>query len=1172
MDEQRYLSTNKARSIAMTTRSPNSRSWLRQWHKPRNARRKTGRIQLQLEALEDRQMPSIVPLSSPIDVTTGQGGQSLTTHRTVAEAANGDYRVVWENAAQGTTYGLYTQLFDASGQPKGNLLYLANTGVSDSEATIAMNASGAAAIAWTHTTGTSSSVMLERLDTAGTPAGSPITVQSAFAGGRAHQPSVAMDTAGDIALAYTDSAPPGKSNNSPISNQVKGTFISAGGTLTPITVTPQLATSQPSVAMNTAGNFVVAFTRDASSSNQDVYVQPFNLGGAPEGTAIVVANSSQSENQPSAAIDVQGDFVVAYTYIRSSQPFQQAPFDNCTDYQSEVYAVLYDSSGNLRNTETVWKSSKITENAYDPSAAMDAVGNFVIGYTRGGNLGGYVPSDGAPDVWAVAYKSTGAVQQADINLSVNSLKPASGDSHGPYFVNNYRPSVALSPSGHLAADWENFGLTYNGEVAGTAVFTQTFVNAPFQYQLPDSIIVPNIWGGMPASYHIAITRDPGFTGPIAISFANLPPGITASVSPDSPAPTEVFTVTFTSDDAVPPAVMAKAKLQISGGNVTLTPTVYFNVTPSAITGWASGAGSILVEGSEATIVGSGFVPLSTVNFGPNLTVTPDTIDPNGRWLTVVVPHSTLLGKITILRPGGESIVSATMPQYVEPGITHLSTTVGYAPGYSRDYLQSGSYVIIQGYGFQQGTRVIFGDPQTTDPAKLKTLAGQVAAIPAVDPSGTQLSVTVPPYAINGPITILQPDGTVLQSADAFTVNNYRNTFGFGFENFDFHVGWQLVKNEFGAEQVDVYGPHPQAVWYPPFIIWEGWDDLGIPTPLATLVWGIMKASFDDNGACFGMALTSILMSAKYHPDWINADNGLPGTAPAATVFNLLPTDNLTTLIEQDHLAQLSGEIASYFLTWQASSHTATDIYSQISGMLATGDHPIISMQAGAQHSVVAYNLESGDHGDGDFYIDVYDPNRPFNFDATEATDPARHWQDERVSRIHIDPATGWSFTMASEHGVDGSTHSGGYDTLEVIPADLVANHVTFLASPQAAFEVNSFLSGSSGQDAAPRSHARPAFEGSTQLEVPRLVRVDGPRTLVPGTSQASATQELSVQLDDRIAPPVPAQQPSLHSTTGVDGTEDPAVVLSRLRKNKPGESLTAVHDLVFADDLDWWSL
>jgi hypothetical protein len=1128
----------------------NFRSWLGQGHKQRNAERKTGRVQPRLEALEDRLLPSIVPLSSPIDVTTGQGGQSVTTHRTVAEAANGSYRVVWENAAQGSTYGIYTRLFNASGVPQGNSLYIANTGAADSEATIAMNPSGAFAIAWTHTAGSTKSVMLERFNAAGAPMGSPITINSAFPHGSAHQPSAAMDLAGDIALAYTDSAP-GKSNNSPTSNQVKGVFISAGGMSIPVTVTNQMATSQPSVAMNATGSFVVAFTKDASATNQDVYVQRFKLGGAAQGAAIAVASSSHGENQPSAAMDAQGDFVVAYTYIRSSQPFQQAPFTNCTDYQSEVHAVLYGPHGNMEQIEKVWKSSKVTENAYDPSAAMDAAGNFVIGYTRGGNLGGYVPADGVADVWAVAYRHTGALQQADINLSANGLKPLPGatDGRGPYFLNDYRPSVALSASGHLVANWENFGLTLNGDVSGTAVFTQTFVNAPFQYQLSDGLAI-NIWGGMPVSYHIAITRDPGFTGPIAISFANLPPGVSASVSPDSSAPTEVLTVTFTSDDVLPSTV-AQSKLQISGGNVKLTPTVYFNVTPSAITGWSSGAGSVLVEGSEATIYGTGFVAGSTVNFGPNMTVTPDTIDPSGHWLTVVVPHSLLLDKITILRPGGKSIVSATIPQYVQPSITSLSTNVGFAPGYSMDYLETGSVVTIHGFGFQQGAQVIFGDPKTTDPTILKKLAASPFNI---DASGTFLSVNVPRDAISGPLTILEPDGTSFQSTDMFTVNNYRNTFGFSFGNdgpFNFGVTFDMIKNEFGAEQVDIYGPHPEPVWYPPFVIWSGWGDLGIPTPLATAVWAIMAASLNDNGSCFGMALTSIFMSPKFHPDWINADNGLPGDAPAATVFNLTPNDNLVAMIRQNHLAQYSGEILSYFLNWQAGSQSATDIYNQISGMLATGDHPIISIQAGAGHSVVAYNLEPGDHGDGDFYIDVYDPNRPFD----PALDPASQMKVTNDSRIHIDPASGWSFTMK-----DGSNHSGGYGSLEVIPADLVANGVTFPATPQAAFEVNSFVNGSSdpmspARHATPLNVARPAIEESAWIDVPRSQR-----------------QEFSLRLDGDVALPVTAQQASLHAVGDIHGTHDLALVLAQLSKNKSGSTLNTIQDLVFADDLDLWSV
>src|SRR5439155_12435095 len=159
-------------------------------------------------------------------------------------------------------------------------------------------------------------------------------------------------------------------------------------------------------------------------------------------------------------------------------------------------------------------------------------------------------------------------------------------------------------------------------------------------------------------------------------------------------------------------------------------------------------------------------------------------------------------------------------------------------------------------------------------------------------------------------------------------------------------------------------------------------------------------------------LTSVLM-AQYHPDWINADNGLPnGSAP--TVFDLGQNDKLTALIEQNHLGQWSAEVIHYFLDWQTSDHSAADVFNQISGMLAVGDHPIISLQSGANHSVVAYALEPGPKGTGDYFIDVYDPNRPYNgeFDLNEYIDVANHRTIEQASRIYVDPASGWSFQMA----------------------------------------------------------------------------------------------------------------------------------------------------------------
>ena len=46
-------------------------------------------VRPEFEQMEARLVPSIVPLSSPINVATGPGGQSVTTHRTAGEEANG---------------------------------------------------------------------------------------------------------------------------------------------------------------------------------------------------------------------------------------------------------------------------------------------------------------------------------------------------------------------------------------------------------------------------------------------------------------------------------------------------------------------------------------------------------------------------------------------------------------------------------------------------------------------------------------------------------------------------------------------------------------------------------------------------------------------------------------------------------------------------------------------------------------------------------------------------------------------------------------------------------------------------------------------------------------------------------------------------------------------------
>jgi hypothetical protein len=120
---------------------------------------------------------------------------------------------------------------------------------------------------------------------------------------------------------------------------------------------------------------------------------------------------------------------------------------------------------------------------------------------------------------------------------------------------------------------------------------------------------------------------------------------------------------------------------------------------------------------------------------------------------------------------------------------------------------------------------------------------------------------------------------------------------------------------------------------------------------------------------------------------------------------------------------------NYLAGWALSGHNSQGIYNQLSGLLARGDHPIITLGSGGSgHAVVAYDVEPGYKGNGDYYIDVYDPNLPFGSVS------------EQYSRIYIDPSSGWSYNPLG--------WSGGYGPsgMMVIPTSVLSGQLTMPAS------------------------------------------------------------------------------------------------------------------------------
>jgi hypothetical protein len=144
----------------------------------------------------------------------------------------------------------------------------------------------------------------------------------------------------------------------------------------------------PTVAMNAAGQYVIAWDHDyyGNGTDIDVRAQAFNANFAPVTGTVLVAQTSHDENNPSAGIDYYGNFAVAYTYAYSP-----------TDH--DIYVQRFNASGT--NVGSVYVATS-THEEYEPSLDMNASGSFVVAYT-------YDYSATDQDVYAKSFNPSGGL-------------------------------------------------------------------------------------------------------------------------------------------------------------------------------------------------------------------------------------------------------------------------------------------------------------------------------------------------------------------------------------------------------------------------------------------------------------------------------------------------------------------------------------------------------------------------------------------------------------------------------------------------------------------------------------------------------------------------------------------------------------------------------------------
>jgi hypothetical protein len=204
--------------------------------------------------------------------------------------------------------------------------------------------------------------------------------------------------------------------------------------------------ARPSVAADSAGNFVVVWMSPGDGSGSGVFGQRYAASGAPLGPQFPV-NTYTTDNQgfPLVAADSSGNFVVVW----------MSRFQDGSDYG--IFGQRFASSGTPLGTE-FRVNTYTTGYQLFPALSADASGNFVVAWNgNDGDQGG---------VFAQRYASSGIPLGTEFRVNT--------DTAG----SQVRPSVAMTGSGDFVMTWATFpdifGRRYSG--SGTPVGSEFRIN------------------------------------------------------------------------------------------------------------------------------------------------------------------------------------------------------------------------------------------------------------------------------------------------------------------------------------------------------------------------------------------------------------------------------------------------------------------------------------------------------------------------------------------------------------------------------------------------------------------------------------------------------------------------------------------------------------------------
>ncbi|MCI0464020.1 MAG: hypothetical protein L0Z62_44365 [Gemmataceae bacterium] len=467
--------------------------------------------------LEDRRLLSAVALTPEFRVNTFTAGEQRllpdTTQAVALHPTTGEFLVVWSSKGQdGSGQGVYGQRYDTQGNPQGGEFRVNSVTTGDQEnASAAIAPDGSFVITWADRRSEDWDIYARSFDQNGLPRGGEFRVNSQTQQDQS-TPALAMDPAGNFVVAWARKDQDGDGWGV-FARRFNPGNAPQGSEFQVNTFTDH-DQFDPAVAMDPGGNFVVAWaSKDQDGDGWGVFARRFNPSAVAQGSEFQVNTTTKDDQfDPALAIDPSGNFVVAWTS------------DNQDGNNDGVYARRYDSGGAAQGGEFLVNTFTDHDQQY-PTVAMNASG-FVIAWASKDQDG-----DGR-GVYAQRYGLAGAPLGSEFQANTVTQNDQTN------------PAVALDAVGRFVIVWDG-----NGPGDGQGVYGRRF-------QVPGIAVTPATGlqtneSGATAAFTVVLTSPP--SADVTINLSSSDPGEgTLSVSSLTFTPAnwdvpQLVTVTGTND-------------------------------------------------------------------------------------------------------------------------------------------------------------------------------------------------------------------------------------------------------------------------------------------------------------------------------------------------------------------------------------------------------------------------------------------------------------------------------------------------------------------------------------------------------------------------------------------------------------------------------------------------